>query len=98
MLEQLSAHIALCYRDSLVTAYMSGPFVIHIFKSRKGNPFYLGTLRHLARSVPVRVGAKENPDVETVEMSLAPHISKKRKKVGHTSASVKAVKHPMTES
>ena len=85
-------------RDSFMTAYMSGPFMTHISKSRKENPFYLGTLRRLAGGMPVRVGAKKNPDVEMVEMSLAHHISKKGKQVDHTSTPIKAIKHPTTES
>ena len=47
--------------DSFVTAYISGPFQAHIAKSRKENPFHLGTLRRLNSGMPIRVGATQPP-------------------------------------
>ena len=45
--------------DSFVTAYISGPFQSHITKSRKENPFHLGTLRRLNSGMPIRVSASQ---------------------------------------
>ena len=45
--QQLRAHRAFLRGDAFVTAYISGPFQAHITKSRKENPFHLGTLRRL---------------------------------------------------
>ena len=47
--------------DSFVTAYISVPFQAHIAKSRKENPFHLGTLRCLNEGMPVRVGSSQPP-------------------------------------
>ena len=47
--------------DSFVTAYISGPFQAHIAKSRKENPFNLGTLHRLNSGMPIRVGATQPP-------------------------------------
>ena len=47
--------------DSFVTAYISGPFQAHIAKSRKENPFHLGTLRRLNSGMPIRVGSTQPP-------------------------------------
>ena len=56
--QQLRAHRAFPRGDSFVTAYISGPFQAHIAKSRKENPFYLGTLRRLNEGMPIRIGAE----------------------------------------
>ena len=47
--------------NSFVTAYISGPFQAHIAKSRKENPFHLGTLRCLNSRMPIRVGSTQPP-------------------------------------
>ena len=39
-------------------AYISGPFQAHVAKSRKENPFVLGTLRRLNEGLPIRIGAE----------------------------------------
>ena len=81
--QQLRAHRALPRGDSFVTAYISSPFVAHIAKSRKENPFHLGTLRRLNEGMPIRLGAAREPspttvpaitagDQEMVDVSLIP--------------------------
>ena len=83
--QQLKAHKAFPRGDSFVTAYISGPFVAHIAKSRKENPFHLGTLRlrRLNEGMPIRLGAAREPspatvpaitagDQEMVDVSLIP--------------------------
>ena len=47
--------------DTFVTAYISRPFQAHIAKSRKENPFHLGTLRRLNSGMPIRVGSTQPP-------------------------------------
>ena len=47
--------------NSYVTAYISGPFQAHNAKSRKENPFHLGTLRRLNSGMPIRVGSTQPP-------------------------------------
>ena len=42
--QQLGLHHSFRRGDSFVTAYISGPFQAHIAKSRKENPFHMGTL------------------------------------------------------
>ena len=64
--QQLRAHRAFPRGDSFVTAYISGPFVAHIAKSRKENPFHLGTLRRLNEGMPIRLGAAREPSPTTV--------------------------------
>ena len=64
--QQLRAHQAFPRGDSFVTAYISGPFVAHIAKSRKENPFHLGTLRRLNEGMPIRLGAAREPSPATV--------------------------------
>ena len=64
--QQLKAHPAFPRGDSFVMAYISGPFVAHIAKSRKENPFHLGTLRRLNESMPIRPGAAREPSPTTV--------------------------------
>ena len=59
--QQLRSHAAFPCHDSFVTAYISGPFTTHIAKSRKENPFHLGTLRRLNEGMPIRVGAALEP-------------------------------------
>ena len=44
-----------------ITAFISGPFQAHIAKSRKENPFHLGTLRRLNSGMPIRVDATQPP-------------------------------------
>ena len=79
----LRLHAAFPRHDSFVTAYISGPFTVHIAKSRKENPFHLGTVRHLNEGMPVRVGAAREPspattpaitagDQEMIDVSLIP--------------------------
>ena len=45
VMTQLVMHPTFRRNDNFVTAYISGPFMGHIAKSKKENPFYLGTLR-----------------------------------------------------
>ena len=59
--QQLGMNAKFCRGDSFITAYISGPFQAHIAKSRKENPFHLGTLRHLNSVMPIRVGATQPP-------------------------------------
>ena len=68
--QQLRAHRAFPRGDSFVIAYISGPFQAHIAKSRKENPFHLGTLRRLNEGMPIRIGAERSP-------SLAPPATSK---------------------
>lgn len=80
--QQLRSHAVFPRGDSFVTAYISGPFVAHIAKSRKENPFHLGTLRRLNEGMPIRLGATREPsptvpaitagDQEMVDVSLIP--------------------------
>ena len=63
--QQLRSHAAFPRHDSLVTAYISGPFVAHIAKSRKENPFHLGTLHRLNEGMPIRLGAAREPSPST---------------------------------
>ena len=80
--QQLRAYRAIPRGDSFVTAYISGPFVAHIAKSRKENPFHLGTLRRLNEGMPIRLGAAREPsptvptitagDQEMIDVSLIP--------------------------
>ena len=81
--QQLRAHRAFPRGDSFVTAYISGPFVAHIAKSRKENPFHLGTLRRLNEGMPIHLGAAREPspamvpaitagDQEMIDVSLIP--------------------------
>ena len=58
---QLGMDANFCRGDSFVTTYISGPFQAHIRKSRKENPFHLGTLRRLNSGMPIRVGATQPP-------------------------------------
>ena len=64
--QELSRNATFRRGDSFVTAYISGPFQAHIAKSRKENPFHLGTLRRLNSGMPIRVGSTQPP------MLLAP--------------------------
>ena len=59
--QQLSLHPTFRRGDLFVTAFISGPFQAYIAKSRKNNPFFLGTLRHINNDVPIRVGATQPP-------------------------------------
>ena len=59
--QQLRAHRAFPCGDSFVTAYISGSFQAHIAKSRKENPFHLGTLRRLNKGMHIRIGAEQSP-------------------------------------
>ena len=59
--EQLSTNANFHRGDPFVTAYISGPFQAHIAKSRKENPFYLGTLRGLNSGMPIPVGSTQPP-------------------------------------
>ena len=56
--EQLGRYHSFRWGDLFVTAYISGPFQAHIAKTRKENPFYLGTLRRLNEGMPIRVGVE----------------------------------------
>ena len=64
--QQLRAPRAFPRGHSFVTAYISSPFVLHIAKSRKENPFHLGTLRRLNEGIPIRLGAALEPSPTTV--------------------------------
>ena len=66
MEHQLKAYRAFPRDDSFVTAYISGPFVAHIAKSQKENPFHLGTLCRLNEGMPIRLGAAREPSPATV--------------------------------
>ena len=55
--QQLGMHAHFRQGESFVMVYILGPFQAHITKSRKENPFYLRTLRHLNTGMPIRVGA-----------------------------------------
>ena len=59
--QQLGTHPYLRRGDQFVTAYISGPFQAHIAKSKKENPFYMGTLRCQNNGLPIRVGADQPP-------------------------------------
>ena len=59
--QQLGMNASFRRGDSFVTAYISGPFQAHIAKSRKENPFHLGTLRRLNSGMPIRVGSTQPP-------------------------------------
>ena len=54
--EQRGAYTTFYRGDLFVTAYISGPFQAHIAISRKGNPFFLGTLRCLNDDRPTKIG------------------------------------------
>ena len=54
---QLVMHPTFHRGDNFITAYITGPFLAHIAKSKKENPFYLGTLRSLSEGMPIRLGA-----------------------------------------
>ena len=82
--QQLRAHRAFPRGDSFVTAYISGQFQAHIAKSRKENPFHLGTLRRLNEGLPNRIGAERSPspaqpatskEVVMVDVSIIPMSS-----------------------
>ena len=67
----MKAHRAFPRGDSFITAYISGPFVAHIAKSRKENPFHLGTLYRLNEGMPIRLGAAREPSLATVPAIIA---------------------------
>ena len=92
--QQLRTHRAFPRGDSFVTAYISGPFQAHIAKSRKENPFHLGTLRRLNEGMPIRIGAERSPslaqpatskEVVLVDVSIIPMSS--------TSSKLRATRH-----
>ena len=56
--QQLRAHRVFPQGESFVTAYISGLFQAHIAKSRKENPFHLGTLRRLNEGMTIRIRAE----------------------------------------
>ena len=83
--QQLRKNPAFRRHDQFVTAYISAPFVAHIAKSKKENPFYLGTFRQLNTGLPIRVGASAStaapappaipgPEVDMIDMALVPYI------------------------
>ena len=55
--QQLGKKPAFYRGDSFITAFISVPFQAHIATSRMDNPFHLGTLRRLNRSMPIWVGS-----------------------------------------
>ena len=57
--QQLGLHYSFRRGDSFFTTYISGPFLAHIAKSRKENPFHAGTLRRLNERMASRVGAEQ---------------------------------------
>ena len=59
--QQLSMNTHFRRGDNFVTAYISGPFQVHIAKSRKENPFHLATLRRLNSGLPIRAGSTQPP-------------------------------------
>ena len=82
--QQLRAHRAFSCGDAFVTAYISGPFQAHIAKSRKANPFHLGTLQRLNQGMPLRIGAERSPspvqpatskEIVMVDVSIIPMSS-----------------------
>ena len=78
--QQLSLHPAFRRGYWLFTAYISGPFQAHLTKSRKENPFHLGTLRRLNSGVPIRVvsiqppmlPAPQSTEVAMIDVSMLP--------------------------
>ena len=53
--QQLGMNASFRRGDSYVTSYISGPFQAHIAKSRKENPYHLGTVRRHNSGMPIRV-------------------------------------------
>ena len=86
VMTQLVMHPTFRCGNNFITAYISGPFLGHITKSKKENPFYLGTLRHLSEGMPVRLGASGAPgsskgkdkdgDTPMIDMALIPFVAK----------------------
>ena len=85
VMTQLVMHPTFRRNDNFVTAYISGPFLGHITKSKKENPFYLGTLRRLSEGMPIRLGASvssqgkrkdKDGDTPMIDMALIPFVAK----------------------
>ena len=87
--QQLHKNKAFRCHDQFVRAYISTPFVAHIAKSKKENPFYLGTLHRLNEGLPIRVAASASasasapappaipgPEVDMIDMALVPCVTK----------------------
>ena len=70
---QLSTHAAFRRHDSFVTTYITGPFMAHIAKSRREDPFHLGTIRRLVGEMPVRVGAGNHDESGANPSGALPH-------------------------
>ena len=82
---QLCKHPAFRRHDQFFTVYISAPFVAHIAKSRKENPFYLGNLRRLNKGMPIRIGASSSGkvkekdadgDTPMTDMAIIPYVDK----------------------
>ena len=85
VMTQLVMHPTFRRNDNFVTAYISGPFLGHIAKSKKENPFYLGTLRRLSEGMPIKLGASgssqgkrkdKDRDTPMIDMALIPFVAK----------------------
>ena len=74
-------------RHFFLLLYISAPFVAHIAKSGKENPFYLGNLRRLHEGMPIRLGASASSsgkgkekdadgDTPMTDMAVIPYVDK----------------------
>ena len=57
VVQQLGTNPVFRRGDAFVTAYIAEPFQAHIAKSRKENPFHVGTLRRLYSGMPITVSS-----------------------------------------
>ena len=85
VMTQLVMHPVFRRNNNFITAYIPGPFLRHIAKSKKENPFYLGTLRRLSEGMPIRLGASgssqgkrkdKDGDTPMIDMALIPFVAK----------------------
>ena len=69
-------------------AYISAPFVAHIAKSRKENPFHLENLHRLNEGMPIRIGASSSgkanekdadSDTHMTDLAIIPYVDKDSK-------------------
>ena len=88
--QQLRKYPAFRSHDQFVTAYISAPFVAHMTKWRKGNPFYLGILRWLNEEMRIKLeasasssrnGKEQDADGDTpmTDMAIIPYMDKNGK-------------------
>ena len=85
VMTQLVMHPNFPHNDNFVMAYISGPFMSHIVKCKKENPFHLGTLCRLSEGMPVILGASgsfqgkrkdRDGDTPMINMALIPFVAK----------------------